>query len=131
MTKNNFPQYTDDMWRIFIRDLKVMLPCGVKAWEKGGPQEVLVTIEMWGRADEKFTPEKELSDAIDYSRVADVILKEWPKRSHIPLLEQWAEELVALCFEDEKVTEVKVSLTKTAPYPEAAGGVGVSLFRRR
>ena len=126
MKKHSSP---DDFWTVSIEELRVAVFCGIHPWEKEKPQKICVSVTLTARADKKHSGDT-IKDVMNYQTIADAILKDWPKRPHTPLLETWAEDLVTLCFEDNRVQSASVKITKTAPYPEAKG-VGVTLTRYR
>jgi dihydroneopterin aldolase len=66
---------------------------------------------------------------LDYDPVRQAI-RAWPGRPHTPLLETLAEELVALCLADPRVTACRVCIAKPDIFNEAAAA-GVEIFRTR
>jgi dihydroneopterin aldolase len=66
---------------------------------------------------------------IDYDRVRD-FLKTFPSLPHVDLLETIVEEIVAKCFENDRVEACRVSVLKPDIFNEAEAA-GVEVFRTR
>jgi dihydroneopterin aldolase len=66
---------------------------------------------------------------IDYDRVRD-FLKTFPSLPHVDLLETIVEEIVAKCFEDDRVEACRVSVLKPDIFNEAEAA-GIEVFRTR
>jgi dihydroneopterin aldolase len=87
---------------------------GVYEHERGAPQPVSVDVELY-RRQERFTG-RSLADCLDYDRVFRHLAEDWPRRAHVELLEQLAEELVAFCLEDPRVEVCRVVIRKLEIY---------------
>ena len=90
--------------RVALEDLMVELQVGVNQWERapGKAQRLLVTVEMF-RHRGAFTGAS-VADCINYDRVYGHIAGRWtPARAHIDLLEPLLEELIAVCFQYDRV----------------------------
>ena len=64
---------------------------------------------------------------IDYDRIRD-FLKTFPSLPHTDLLETIVDEIVAKCFEDERIEACRVSVLKPDIFNETAGA-GIEVFR--
>ncbi len=108
--------------RMMIRDLETHIRLGVHAHERipDKPQRIIVNVEMF--ADGKSHLEGEgLASVIDYDPIHAAIagVEEDP---HVLLIETLLEELIALCFRDERVRACKVSIVKPDIYDAGRGG---------
>ena len=106
--------------RMMIRDLETHIRIGVHAHERipDKPQRIIVNVEMF--ADGKSHLQGEgLASVINYDPIHDAILA-WEGRPHVLLIETLLEELIALCFRDERVRACKVSIVKPDIYDAAA-----------
>jgi dihydroneopterin aldolase len=116
--------------RMMIRDLETHIRLGVHAHERipDKPQRIIVNVEMF--ADGKSHLEGEgLASVVNYDPIHAAIVA-WEGRSHVLLIETLLEELIALCFRDERVRACKVSIVKPDIY-DAAAAAGVEIFRVR
>lgn len=117
-----------DYIRVVLRDVQVEARVGLHPWERHAerPTRLVVNVELFAPA----LPAAATGEAlIDYDHVHK-LLKTWPARSHVPLLETLAEELVGACFELPRVAACRVSVLKPDIFNDAAA-VGVELYRRR
>ncbi|HQT80991.1 MAG: hypothetical protein B7Z60_03520 [Ferrovum sp. 37-45-19] len=111
-----------------IEDLHATVHLGVHAFEKTGPQDILVnvTLTIPFQAMRKI---KQLSDTVDYEPIRDFI-QGWSKKEHVELIEHLLHDLVDFCFNDQRVAHVAASIKKTAVFSEVDGvGIGVSTTR--
>jgi dihydroneopterin aldolase len=116
--------------RMMIRDLETHIRLGVHAHERipDKPQRIIVNVEMF--ADGRSHHEGEgLASVVDYDPIHAAIVG-WEGRPHVLLIETLLEELIAICFRDERVRACKVSIVKPDIY-DAAAAAGVEIFRVR
>jgi 7,8-dihydroneopterin aldolase/epimerase/oxygenase len=117
-----------DHVRAVIADAIVERRCGLHPWEKHAerPNRLKITVEMFARL-----PSGPMGAGafIDYDRVRD-FLKTFPSLPHVDLLETIVEEIVAKCFEDDRVEACRVSVLKPDIFNEAEAA-GVEVFRTR
>lgn len=115
--------------RMMIRDLVTEVRLGLHPWERHPekPQRVVVNVELYA-APVKRTY-KDVSAVVDYDYIRDA-LRKWPRRRHTVFIETLLDELVKLCFKDERVQACRVSIFKPDIYNEAAGA-GVEVYRVR
>ena len=115
--------------KVLLRDVLVEAQVGLHPWEQHPerPTRLLVNVEMYAHTDGKLAGEA--YGIIDYDPIRQA-LKAWPGRPHTLLLEDLAEELVALCFGIGAVQACRVSVVKPDIFNEA-GGAGVELYRLR
>jgi dihydroneopterin aldolase len=76
-------------------------------------------------------PEGRMGDTavVDYDRMRD-FLKTFPSLPHTDFLETIADEIVAKCFENERVEACSVSVFKPDIFGEAQAA-GIEVFRTR
>jgi len=119
---------THDHVRAVIADLIVERRCGLHPWERHPerPNRLKITVEMFA-----CLPAGPMGESafIDYDRVRD-FLKTFPSLAHTDLLETIVEEIVAKCFENDRVEACRVSVLKPDIFGEAAAA-GVEVFRTR
>jgi dihydroneopterin aldolase len=89
---------------------------------------VIVNVEMFADSRSHLKGEG-LASVIDYDHIHDA-LRRWPSRPHVVLIETLLEELISLCFRDERVRACRVSIVKPDIY-NAATGAGVEIYRVR
>jgi len=53
---------------------------------------------------------------INYEKLHDFVVNMLPTLGHVPLLESLGERIISFCFEDPRIEEVRVRLTKN-PMP--------------
>src|SRR5450432_2629021 len=114
--------------RMMIRDLVTEVRLGLHPWERHPekPQRIVVNVDMYA-APRKRGGKK--PSVVDYDPIR-AALKKWPRRKHTVFIETLLEELVTLCFRDDRVQACRVSILKPDIYNEAAGA-GVEIFRVR
>jgi 7,8-dihydroneopterin aldolase/epimerase/oxygenase len=121
-----------DSIRIYLRDCTVQLFVGIYDHEKPKPQPVIVHIEAIASLARRYGDLKShnIASVIDYERLYTFVTAVLPTIGHVPLLESIAEHIIAFCFEDARIEEVRVRLDK----PEAFKGKaipGIEMRRRR
>lgn len=97
-----------------LRDVRLEIRIGLYREEKNVPQPVSVDVELYRHAGQ-FIGES-IEDCLDYDRVFRYLTQVWPQRSHVGLLEQWAEDLVEVCLEDRRVEACRVIIRKLQIY---------------
>ncbi len=114
--------------RAFIRDAQVDVRVGLHPWERHPerPARLLVSVEMTAALPDR---QPSASRFMNYDPIR-AALREWPSRPHTGLLEDLADELVALCLRDPAVETVRVSLVKPDIFNDVAG-VGIEVVRTR
>jgi len=112
--------------RVFIRDLEVLARIGVHGHEKGVPQPVRINVSLTGNVDSSGD---RLENAIDYEAVAGKI-REIVAAGHINLAETLAERIASACFDDSRVSHVRVKVEKLHALA-GADAAGVEIERER
>lgn len=109
--------------RIHIRNLATTIRVGIHAHEQE-PQRVMINAMVEG--DFPIKP-KSITECFNYDHVHALVVKEWPRKPHNALLENWVTELLDYIFRiDERVTFARASVCKPDIFPEAEA-VGVEM----
>lgn len=119
---------SEDWQCLALREVPLSVRLGVYPEERARPQPITVAVELWRRTG-RFEGSS-LADCLDYDRIYRWLAVTWPNRPHVDLLETLTEELIAKCFEDERVEACRVKIRKLAAY----GGRGwpeIDTWRRR
>jgi dihydroneopterin aldolase len=108
-------------WRINIKNVATTIRVGIHPHEQE-PQRVFVN----GSVEGNFPVHpKSIADCFNYDHIYDLVVKEWPKRPHTPLLETLVAELLEHIFLlDSRVDFARASVCKPDIFPEAEA-VGV------
>lgn len=117
-----------DHIRAVIADAIVERRCGLHPWERHAerPNRLQITVEMFAPL-----PAGRMSESafIDYDRIRD-FLKTFPTLPHTDLLETIVDEIVAKCFENDRITACRVAVLKPDIFNESEAA-GVEVFRTR
>lgn len=109
-------------WRINIRNIETFVRIGIHAQEKVQPQRVVVNATVEGIYS---AIPKQIDECFNYDPVRSLVVKEWPARAHVDLLETYVTELLAFIFKsDSRVEFARASVCKPDIFPEAQS-VGV------
>lgn len=103
---------------------------GLHDHEKAGgrSQRVIVNVELF--ADTKgYLSDARPETIIDYDDIYNGI-QAWSQNRHTELIETYLADLLSLCFDYQKVTAARVSITKPDIF-ENAERVGVEVFMTR
>ena len=98
------------MDKIIISDLRVDTIIGTLPEERKELQTLIINLELYlplfraGKSDDLF-------DSVDYWQIESQIVK-MGEGSKFFLIERFAEEVAAICLEDEKLVHVKVEVAK-------------------
>ena len=110
---------------VFIRDLVLSCRIGVHRHEETRTQRVRINLDLAVRDDRDL--HDDLANVLCYERIANGV-RELVCSRHIKLLETLAEEIAAICLQDERVRSVRVRVEKLDIFPDAAS-VGVEIER--
>lgn len=116
------------MDKIFITDLLVRGVIGISEREREQPQDILINIVIFADI-RKAAKSDNVEDSVNYRTVAKKILAhtESIKRYTVEAL---AEDIAALCLEDEKVIKVQVRVEKPGAV-RFSRSVGVEIERSK
>lgn len=118
------PAYNE--WIIKINDLELMCSIGVFERERNFKQPVRISLKCYTRHS---SPSNKNSYYVCYNNLIEKIINYINDR-HIDLVEMFAEDICAICFEELTVHRVWVSVEKTKVYENVAS-VGVEIERER
>jgi len=116
--------------KIVIERLEFQARCGVTPDEQRRPQPMAVDLEL-DCETASAASSGDLSDTVDYSRVADRIV-ELAAREACTLLETLGEKMLSMIFAEFPVSRARLWLRKLAPpMTQRSGSVGIRLDRPR
>jgi 7,8-dihydroneopterin aldolase/epimerase/oxygenase len=123
---------TEDAIQIYLRDCVVPLYVGVYDHEKPNTQSVVIDVEVTAPLSHRYDDLKagSLSLIIDYDRLYNFVTKVLPTFGHVPLLESIGERIIAFCFEDTRIEEVRVRISKP-DILQGKASVGIEMRRKR
>jgi 7,8-dihydroneopterin aldolase/epimerase/oxygenase len=112
--------------RMFVRDLVMDAPIGVRAHELGRKQRIRLNLDL-GVLDTESTDRLESVVCYDDLIAAVRVVVD---AEHVQLVETLAERLAEACFRDRRVMTARIRIEKLDVYPDAES-VGVEIERRR
>lgn len=117
---------SNDTWVISIRELMLSCFIGVLEHEKLEKQPVRISVKCYAKVPMPVNKD------FKYVCYNDLILKieALVAKGHIPLVESLANSICQICFENQSVYRVYVSVEKVAVYAHVAS-VGVEVDRTR
>ncbi|MFN8829715.1 MAG: dihydroneopterin aldolase [Labrys sp. (in: a-proteobacteria)] len=110
---------------VFVRALRVEAHIGYYAHEKGHTQPLVIDVEL-DVAAEDFGSD-DLARTVDYDTIADHARS--LARTHVDLVETFAERLAALCLGHPLTRAVRIRIEKPQAIKDAIAGVAI--MRRR
>lgn len=115
------------LWRIFVKDLESRIRIGIHDHEREA-QRVLVNAEVEGVYS--MSP-LSIEDCFNYDHIYQLVVKEWPCRLQVQLLETLVAEALNYIFRsDARVCRATVRISKPDIFKEAAAvGVEASWVR--
>lgn len=113
--------------RIFIRDFRLQVSIGIHDFEKGGPQTVVVNVDLLLGPAATAHSDK-IANVLNYDVVHDGIVA-LAKSRHFNLQETLVEAILDLCLTQPGVVEARVSTEKPDVYKDCR--VGYEAVRRR
>jgi dihydroneopterin aldolase len=115
--------------KIVLEDYALEVDIGFHDFERGNPQRLLVTIEVW--VDERsFSAGDEVSTAWDYDFLQSAV-GDLARGRRFNLQETLVREIYELVAARRGVEALRVSSRKPDVYPDCAGvGVELASFRR-
>jgi len=113
---------------VFITALHIETIIGIHAFEQNAPRPLILDLEMGVDIREAAASDR-IRDAVDYSAVADEIIKLAASR-RFQLIETLAETIARKVFERFPITTLRLSIGKPGAI-DTAKTVGVRIERRR
>jgi 7,8-dihydroneopterin aldolase/epimerase/oxygenase len=113
-----------------LRDVVTEARVGLHPWEQYSerPTRLVVNVDMFAQLVGTLSAES-AGSILDYDPIRSA-LKEWPTRPHTPLLETLLQELIDLCFRNQRVSACRISIMKPDIFNEAAAA-GVEVYKVR
>jgi dihydroneopterin aldolase len=121
-------QAKDEFYRMFVKDLVLLVRIGAYEHELAAPQRVRFNIDLRVQAPQEPIGD-DLANVFSYDTVVNGI-RRLTDQGHINLVETLAEQIAEFCLADARVAEVRVQVEKLDVEP-AAAGVGIEIERRR
>ncbi len=115
-------------YRIFVRDLLLMVSIGIHPHERLAPQRVRINVDMTA-CESTGAALDDIAGVVSYEDVITGI-KHLVAEGHINLVETVAERIAELCLADNRVLSARVRIEKLDVYAEAAS-VGIEIERGR
>ena len=109
-----------------IDRLSVPLSIGILDHERTAPQTVTISIDMGVNIPER--PSESGQDYVSYALIVEYLLALSKSGRHIDLVEELADEIFGVVFDDNRVERVRIEIIKPEIFSEAAG-VGVIIER--
>ncbi len=113
---------------VFIEALHIETIIGIHAFEQNAPRPLILDLELGVDIREAAASDR-IRDAVDYSAVADEIIKLAASR-RFQLIETLAETIARKVFERFPITTLRLSIGKPGAI-DTAKTVGVRIERRR
>lgn len=114
--------------RIFLRRYALSCSIGIHAFERRGPQRLLVDVDLYVRPRAGDGPDA-IDTVLDYDFLREEIAALAASR-HFELQETLLEGIAGICLAKQQVLAARVSTEKPDVYPDCAA-VGVELFVAR
>ena len=111
---------------VFIRDYMVDCSIGIHGHEKVNDQRVRINLDLAVVEGEQLIAD-DIRNVICYEQVANGILR-IVGQGHVNLVETMAENIAAMCLEDQRVISVRVRVEKLDVLADAES-VGVEIER--
>ena len=119
---------TTDYVRVILLNVRVDVRVGLHPWEKHPehPARLQISVELFARPP---AVPASIGTIVDYDRVHKFIVS-LAGRPHVELLETLIDDIVAVCFQDQKVLACRVKILKPDIFNEA-DAAGVEVYRTR
>ena len=112
---------------IRLEDYRAQADIGVLPKEKGHPQELLITLDVWVKDNR---PTVDSIDAVYDYRALPKAIEETLSAGHIDLQETVAERIAEKLLKDTTVYALRVATRKTEAVANAKS-IGIEIFRKR
>jgi dihydroneopterin aldolase len=110
---------------ILVKDLVLQMQIGVYGHEKGRTQRARINLDL--AVLDTPPDDHHLSSVVDYCAIVNKI-REHAMSKHVNLVETLAEEIAAICLEDNRVRSARVRVEKLDAISNA-DGAGVEIER--
>ena len=115
-----------DCRRLFLRDHVVQMNIGAHAFEKNGPQRVVINVDLYVPLALSTPTQDRLHEVVDYDFVRAAVARRIAQ-GHVELQETLADDLLAALLAHPGVRAARVSTEKPDVYPDCAA-VGCEVF---
>lgn len=115
-------------YKIMVKNLTLDASIGIHSFEKKKKQKVSISLEIIVNDDISFTDHK-IENFVSYEFIVNDI-KKLISKGHIELLETLGEEIFAICFKDDRIFSIKLTLEKLDVFKET-DSVGIEVFRTK
>lgn len=115
-------------YRIILKNMRVQARIGIHRHEKVAPQPICVSVSLTAPI-ERPRAVRSLADTVDYDPIREFV-SELARREHTALIEELLDDLVEVCFRNERVTHVVASIRKLEIFEDTEeAGVEISMSR--
>ena len=115
-------------FKILINSLVLDASVGIHDFEKKKKQKLSISLILYVE-DNISKVDHNIDNFVSYEYLVRDIKKIISSR-HIELLETLGEEIINMCFKDERVFEINLKLEKLEVFREASS-VGIEVFRKK
>lgn len=112
--------------RLFLRDHVVQMHIGAHAFEKTGPQRVVINVDLYVPLALSTPSRDRLHEVVDYDFVREAVARRIAQ-GHVELQETLCDDLLAALLAHPGVRAARVSTAKPDVYPDCAA-VGCEVF---
>src|SRR5207245_4515562 len=104
-----------DRYTVFVNNLVLMCSIGVRRAERERLQRVRISVELTATPEAAY-PREDRRRVINYEKIVTTI-RQIARSGHIDLCEGFAERIAAVCFADQRVAHLRVSVQKVEIHP--------------
>lgn len=116
-----------DCRRIFLREVLVDANIGIHAFEKAGPQKLVISVDLFVPLALSTPLHDKIHEVLDYDFVRSTV-RQRIEQGHINLQETLVDDLVRALLAHPLVRAVRVSSEKPDVYADVEA-VGIEVFR--
>jgi dihydroneopterin aldolase len=116
-----------DCRRIFLREVLVDANIGIHAFEKAGPQKLVISVDLFVPLALSTPQHDKIHEVLDYDFVRSAV-RDRIEQGHINLQETLVDDLVRALLAHPLVRAVRVSSEKPDVYADVEA-VGIEVFR--
>lgn len=125
MTTQHSYDFNPALRKTFVEGLEAEVKIGIYPHEHLAPQKIGAAAELWSQ-NQAPTASAQDVPYIDYDLVRNLVIKEWPLRPHVDLLESLADELLRICLSHPDVIAARIQVYKLEL--DSTARAGVELF---
>ena len=115
-------------YKIKVKNLILDASIGIHNFEKRKKQKISISLEIIVNDGISFTDHK-IENFVSYEFIVNDI-KKLISKGHIELLETLSEKIFSICFKDDRILSIKISLEKLEVFKET-NSVGIEVFRTK